>query len=355
MLQRIRRALSRQASRLMRGTARSTSRSTARGAALGAAALAATALLTSAQAADTVRVNLAWLPQGSTGGILLAQAKGYYREAGLDVSVMRGYGGQRTVNEVDGGLFEFGYGDPLSVMLNRAHGGHAVMVGAINTRWPGAMCYLERPGFKVNSLKDLAGLTLGGGGASPVQNIMPAWLKQNGMAPDAIRTVRLDPAVINTALLQKRIDLSECWEGASLPVQAALAKRAGQQLGHVYYRDFGLDMMGNGIVTTDTFVAQHSDVVKRFLDATYRGYALMREHPQQAADAIAAQYPVLDKAILLQQIVETNGLIVDDPAGHKIGWLRPARMDATAAFVSRAFGTGAKVKAVDVYTNRFVE
>lgn len=357
MLQRIRRAF---LQRIMQSVAKRTS--ARRGPhvawpASSAAALAAVALFASAhaQAADAVRVNLAWLPQGSTGGILLAQSKGYYREAGLDVSVMRGYGGQRTVNEVDGGLFEFGYGDPVSVMLNRAHGGHAVMVGAINTRWPGAMCYLERPGFKVNSPKDLSGLTLGGGGASPVQNIMPAWLKQNGLAPDAIKTVRLDPAVINTALLQKRIDLSECWEGASLPVQAALAKRAGQQLGRVFYRDFGLDMMGNGLVTTDTFVAQHPDVVKRFVAATYRGYALMREHPQEAADAIAAQYPVLDKTILLQQIVETNGLITDDPADHKTGWLRPARMESTAAFVSRAFGTGAKVKAADLYTNRFIE
>jgi len=30
-------------------------------------------------------------------------------------------------------------------------------------------------------------------------------------------------------------------------------------------------------------------------------------------------------------------------------------MDATADFVSRAFGTGAKVKAADLYTNHFVE
>jgi len=324
----------------------------------GAAAIGlflATALCAQVHAADAVRVNLAWLPQGSTGGILIAQAKGYYRDAGLDVTIMRGYGGQRTVNEVDEGLFEFGYGDPVSVTLNRAHGGHAVMVGAINTRWPGAMCYLERPGFKVTTLKNLSGMTLGGGGASPVQNIVPEWLKQNGMQPDEIRTVRLDPAVINTALLQKRIDLAECWEGGSLPVQAALAKRAGQQLGKVYYRDFGLDMMGNGIVTTDKLVATRPDLVKRFLDATYRGYALMRTHPQEAADAIAAQYPVLDKVILLQQIVQTNGLIADDPAHHRAGWLRPARMDATADFVSRAFGTGAKVKAADLYTNHFVE
>ncbi|MCO5397672.1 ABC transporter substrate-binding protein [Ralstonia soli] len=308
-----------------------------------------------AHAADAVRVNLAWLPQGSTGGILLAQAKGYYKEAGLDVTVMRGYGGQRTVNEVDAGLFEFGYGDPVSVTLNRAHGGRTVMVGAINTRWPGAMCYVERPGFKVTSLKDLAGMTLGGGGASAVQNIVPAWLKQNGMAPDAIKLVRLDPAVINTALLQKRIDLSECWEGASLPVQQAFAQRAGQKLGKVYYRDFGLDMMGSGIVTTDRYIAQHPDVVKRFVEATYRGYAFMRDQPKAAADAIVAQQPLLDRAILQEQIAETNKLISDEPAKHKIGWLRPERINATVDFLSRAFDLGGKVKAADLYTNRFVE
>lgn len=273
----------------------------------GAAGTAHTAY--AAQAADTVRVNLGWLPQGSTGGILLAQAKGYYRDAGLDVSVMRGYGGQRTVNEVDEGLFEFGYGDPVSVTLNRAQGGHAVLVGAVNTRWPGAICYLQRPGFKVATPKDLAGLTLGGGGASAVQNIVPAWLKQNGMAPGAIKLVRLDPAVINTALLQKRIDLSECWEGASLPVQATIAQRAGQHVGKLLYRDFGLDMMGSGLVTTDAYMARHPDVVKRFVAATYRGYALMRDQPQAAADAIAAQYPMLDRAILLQQIQDRKSVV----------------------------------------------
>ncbi|MCT7299000.1 ABC transporter substrate-binding protein [Ralstonia sp. CHL-2022] len=312
-------------------------------------------MLSAAHAADAVRVNLAWLPQGSTGGILVAQAKGYYKEAGLDVTVMRGYGGQRTVNEVDAGLFEFGYGDPVSVTLNRAHGGHTVMVGAINTRWPGAMCYVERPGFKVTSLKDLAGMTLGGGGASAVQNIVPAWLKQNGMAPDAIKLVRLDPAVINTALLQKRIDLSECWEGASLAVQQAFAQRAGQKLGKVFYRDFGLDMMGSGIVTTDRYIAQHPDVVKRFVEATYQGYAFMRDQPKAAADAIVAQQPLLDRAILQQQIAETNNLISDEQDKHKIGWLRPERINRTIDFLSRAFDLGGKVRPADLYTNRFVE
>lgn len=320
-----------------------------------AVVVVALSALPAAHAADSVRFNLGWLPQGSTGGVDVALAKGYYKAAGIDVAVFRGYGGQRTVNEIDQGQFEFGYGDPVSVVLNRARGGKTVMVGAINTRWPGALCYIKRPDLTIRSLKDLSGMTLGGGGASAVQNIVPMWLKQNGLPPDAIKMLRFDPAVINTALLDRRIDLSECWEGASLPVQQALAQRSGKQLGWLLYRDYGLDMMGSGIVTTDDIVRTKPDLVRRFVQATYQGYAYLHDHPAEAAALIAAQYPLLDKGILLQQIMQTNALLGDDPAHHKPGWLRPERMATTVDFVSRAFNLGTSVKATSVYTNQFTD
>ncbi|MCI0524545.1 MAG: nitrate ABC transporter permease, partial [Acidobacteria bacterium] len=52
---------------------------------------------TGVSATRKVKVNLAWLPQGSTGGILVAIGKGFYAENGLEVETMRGYGGQRAV------------------------------------------------------------------------------------------------------------------------------------------------------------------------------------------------------------------------------------------------------------------
>ncbi|MCA3827734.1 MAG: nitrate ABC transporter permease, partial [Burkholderia sp.] len=62
-----------------------------------------------------------------------------------------------------------------------------------------------------------------------------------------------------------------------------------------------------------------------------------------------------DRTILREQIDETNALITDNAAGHRLGWLRPERIDATLGFVSRAFALGAKVKAGSLYTNRFVQ
>ncbi|UVA77342.1 ABC transporter substrate-binding protein [Pandoraea commovens] len=319
---------------------------------VGAGALWATPVA----AQDKVKFNLSWLPQGSTGGVLVAINKGYYREAGLEVSAIVGHGGQRTVNEVDQGLFEFGYGDPISVMLNRAQGGKTRMVGSINAVWPGAICYLAKPGRTITKPADLKGMSMGGGGASPLQNIVPAWLKANGLPPTSVKLLRLDPSTINPSFLQGRVDLTECWEGANLPVLKSLASKQGREIGSLRYRDFGLDMVGNGIVTTETMIAQKPDVVRRFVQATYRGYAWMREHPEASAGVIVSQYPMLDKQVMVEQIRQIGALETDsETKGHKPGWLPVPRMESTAKFVRDAFNLAPTLKATDIYTNQFVE
>lgn len=321
-----------------------------------ASTLLASCCVAPALAMDKVKFNLAWLPQGSTGGILVAIAKGFYAEAGLDVSAVRGYGGQRTVNEIDQGLFEFGYGDPISVMLNRAQGGKTVMVGTINTRWPAALCYIEKPERKLQKPADLKGMSIGGGAASPLQNIVPAWLQANGLPANHVKLLRLDPSVINSSFLEGRIDMAECWEGANKPILEALLQKDGKKLGFIKYRDFNLNLYGNGIVTTEQLVATNPDLVKRFVQATYRGFDYQRTHAREAADAIASQQKLMDKGILLQQITETNQ-IIDDPyaPNKKLGWMRPERMQSTVDFVKKAFNLQAPIKASDIYTNKFVE
>ena len=322
---------------------------------LGGVLFATSMLASQAHAADKVQFNLAWLPQGSTGGVLIAIANGYYKEVDLEVNAVRGYGGQRTVNEVDQGLFEFGYGDPASVILNRAQGGTSVMIGAINTRYPGGLCYINT-GKTFTKLTDIKGMTVGGGAASPVQNVVPPWLQANGLPPNYIKLLRLDPAVINTALLEGRVDLAECWEGASKAVLDTMFANEKKKLGMLLYRDFNMDVYGNGIVTSEKIAKTKPDMVKRFLRATYKGYAYMKENPAKAAEQIAATNKLLDKKILEQQIVETNRLITEGTVEQsKMGLMRPDRMRHTVEFVKQAYPVAATVQLDAVYTNQFIE
>lgn len=132
-----------------------------------------------ALAQEKVSYNMAWLPQGSSVGVIVAQELGYFKEAGLDVNIQRGYGGNRTANELDQGQYEFGYVDPISLVLNRANGGKIRMVGALNTRWPAGICF-DTKRHRPKTPADMKGLLLGGGSASPVHNVVPAWLELNG-------------------------------------------------------------------------------------------------------------------------------------------------------------------------------
>ena len=76
-----------------------------------------------ASAQEKITYNMAWLPQGSSIGPIVAAQRGWFKEAGIDVDIVRGYGGGRTANELDQGQFEIGYVDPISLVLNRNNGG----------------------------------------------------------------------------------------------------------------------------------------------------------------------------------------------------------------------------------------
>jgi NitT/TauT family transport system substrate-binding protein len=306
---------------------------------------------TTIHAQEKVTYNMAWLPQGSSIGPIVAAERGWFKEVGLDVNIVRGYGGGRTANELDQGQFEIGYVDPISLMLNRNNGGKIKLVGAINTKWPGGICYVVKQGLK-KTLDDMRGLQLGGGSASPVHNVVPAWLEMNGKPRDFIRLLRLDPAVVDISLIEGKVDLAECWLASNWPLLRKQAKAAGVALDWVRYSDLGLDSYGSGFATREEYITKKPEVVRNFLRVSYRGFQFANEKPEEAADLAVKMFPNLDRAVVLDQIREINDLIIDPQAADKrLGFMREARMRSGLAFLDKAFDLKGKVKVEDMYTN----
>jgi len=305
----------------------------------------------SAGAQEKLTYNMAWLPQGSSVGVAVAADQGWFKESGLEVALIRGYGGNRTANELDQRQFEIGYVDPVSLVLNRGNGGKIRLIGAINTRWPAGICYVPAR-HKVASLDDLRGLQMGGGSASPVQNVVPAWLELNGKPRDHIRMLRLDPAVVDISLIEGKINLAECWRASNRSVIKKQAQAAGIEVAWIEYNDYKLNAYGSGFAVHEEMIEKKPEVLKRFLRASYRGYEHARSNPGGAVDIMVKMFPTLDRSIALDQINDINELIVDkDMAGKPLGYLRDDRMQSTVSFVEGAFDLKGKVKAADTYTN----
>lgn len=316
--------------------------------------LASAVLLLSSCASDTgeterIAFNMGWLPQGSVSGIILAKEKGFYKEAGLDVSLTRGFGGIRTANEVDQGMFQFGYADPIAVLLNRAGGGQARLIGAINDRWPGGLCFVSDK-TKLTRPIDLVGKTVGGAYGSPMQVLLPLLLNRNAVDPKSVNIVQLDPAVVDGALLEGVIDAAECWLGSNKALLDRRGNETSKSIGWMGYSRFGMDMYGSGLVASDKYLAAHPETARKFVAATYRGYQWVIANPDEAAVIIAKRYQVVDRTVIRQQIKEM-AVLIQGPG--KIGRVEPDRMKNTIDLLAQAYRKS-NVKVEDIYTNKFL-
>jgi NitT/TauT family transport system substrate-binding protein len=303
------------------------------------------------RADEKLTYNMSWLPQGSSVGVAVALDQGWFKADGLDVSIVRGYGGNRTANELDQGQFEIGYVDPISLILNRSNGGKIQLIGAVNTQWPGGICFATKQ-HPVHSLEDLKGLTMGGGSASPVHNVVPAWLELNGRPRDDIHMLRMDPAVVDSSFVEGKIDLAECWRASNRSIIKKQAKAANLDIGWIEYSDYKLNAYGSGFAAREEMIAKQPDTLRKFLKSAYRGYDFARAHPDQAAEIMLKMFPTLDREVVADQISDINVLIVDPKAATQgLGYLRDDRMASTLDFVDKAFQLNGKVKVNDLYTN----
>jgi NitT/TauT family transport system substrate-binding protein len=181
--------------------------------------------------------------------------------------------------------------------------------------------------------------------------MLPVWLELNGESRDAVTLLKMDGAVVDVSLVEGKIDAAECWLGSNKALIEKLAKQADLTVGFLNYSDFNFDILGSGIVTSDKVIAENPDKVRRFVTATYRGYAYANANPEEATDYLLKQFPVLDRDVTLQQVKET----VDLMAGSgKLGMIDPAQVQRTIEFVGPAYGIDS-VAAEDLYTNDFLQ
>ena len=73
-----------------------------------------------ALAEDKVVLQLDWLPTGEHAAYFAGLQRGFFRDAGIDLSITRGYGAGDTVNKVAAGAAKFGVADLGSVLAGRS-------------------------------------------------------------------------------------------------------------------------------------------------------------------------------------------------------------------------------------------
>jgi len=103
-------------------------------------------------------VQLDWVAEPEHGGFYQALAKGFFRQEGLDVTIIPGGPGTYVMPEVATGQVDIGQADSTNTLLQIAEGIPVIQIGAVFQDDPSGL--LIHPASSVHRFEDLQGKTI---------------------------------------------------------------------------------------------------------------------------------------------------------------------------------------------------
>lgn len=253
---------------------------------LAVAALAAGLGATAAHAEDKLTLQLKWVTQGQFAGYYVAKDKGFYKEAGLDVTIKPG-GPDIAPPQIIAG----GGADVIIEWMPAALAAREKGVALVNIAQPfkrSGMMLTCRKETGIASPADLKGKTLGVwfyGNEYPFM----AWMSKLGYktdgSADGVKVIKqgfnVDPIIQKQAACISTMTYNEYWQVIDAGLKA-------DDLVTFKYADQGVATMEDGLYTTEAKLADPKMVAKlaKFVKASMKGWDWAREHPTEAAKIV---------------------------------------------------------------------
>ncbi|WP_052501439.1 diguanylate cyclase [Thiomicrospira microaerophila] len=262
----------------------------------------------------TVQIN--WHHQYQFAGFYAAIAQGYYRNAGLDVTIKTWQPGMNIREEVVSGRATFGtaYSSVIADFIQ----GHPIKAVMTSFQYSPMVLLSKEP---INELSQLSGKSV-----SHYNNLQILALLHRA-SPEITKPNRTFPPTGNLQdFIQGYVDLYGAYE-TNEPFQL-------NDLNESYYlvkpTDFGVNSLEDLVIVSREFAANHPNVVNRFREATIKGWQYAIQNQQEMVDYILANYRVIKsrQALMYEARATTKYVRVGDTP---IGSLDPARLLATAA------------------------
>ena len=274
--------------------------------------------------------------------------RGYYRDAGLEVKIVRGQGSGDVIRQVGAGNAMFGLADVGTLISARANDQIPVkLVAAVYRKPPHTILCREDSGLK--KPKDLEGNAIASTAAAGTRFLFPAFAKAAGFDAQNVRWVVASSEALPGLVATNKVPCVGQFTTGEPLLRAQLAPA---KLVRFDFSDAGLSYYGNGIVATDATITSKPDIVRRFVAATVRGMKDAFADPAAAGAIIHKLISQVDATIAKSE-TEAVAELAQIPS-KPLGEIDPARIEATLDMVKGAFKLATPVAAADVYAAGFV-
>ena len=283
---------------------------------------------------DTVvTLQLHWNHQFQFAGYYAAKLKGYYQDAGLDVTIKDGgydQHGHAIIPESEVLFNRAQFGTTRSdLLINHSRGFPLVVLANILQHSPYVFLTTEDYGF--SRLEDI-------GSQRPISLNLPG---SGDQRIDAEAVAALLVAGVDLSSLNNHFptwDLNDLIQGKTQLMPAYITdspyflKKAGKAPVAIEPRDYGIDFYGDLLFTSEYMLKEQPEVVSKFRQASLEGWRYALAHPEEIVRHILDTYEMrseqYDKAFLLYEAQEMRKLI--NPDVIEIGYINKTRWETTA-------------------------
>ena len=223
-------------------------------------------------------VQLDWVAEPEHGGFYQAQARGFFRDEGLDVTLVPGGPNAFVMPKIATGQAQIGQADSTNTLLQIAQDLPLVQIGAVFQHDPSVlMLHQENP---VNRFEDLNGKTIM---ARPEWAFLPFLRKKYGIDFSII------PQNYSVANFIAEKDLIQ--QGYYIAEPYHIIKGGGKMPKFLYAWDAGFDAY-TVLIANQPWARAHPEQVRAFLRAYIRGWRdYLEGDPSPAHAAMKAANP----------------------------------------------------------------
>ena len=272
----------------------------------------ATPLARHATAQELTKVTLAldWYPNANHAGMYVAQDRGYFTEAGLDVEIVVPSDPTTVLQTVGAGRDTFGVSYQSEVLFAREQDVPVVSIAALVQHPLNSLMMLADSGIETPA--DLKGKSVAVTGLPADEAFLQTLLETAGLTLDDVEVINVGFDLL-PAVLSKRADavIGVYWTHETI-----LAKQEGYDVRYLRIEEWGVpDYYELVLVTGESTLADQTPMVEALLGALQLGYTEAIADPDAALDLLIAASPDLVRDVeregldLLMPLWTENGTI----------------------------------------------
>ncbi len=260
----------------------------------------------------TISMRLQWFPQYQFAGYIVALVKGYYEEVGLNVTLLPGSPDFVPLPLVASGADTFGSTGADTIFLAREQ--HIPVVALATWFQTSPVGFMVHRDSGITGPQDFEDRTVAVFYGDNVETEYRALLAAANVDRSRIHEV---PGTFNIEpFLSRRVDVWPVY----ITDQPFLARAQGAEVDLILARDYGANLMGDVLFTTEDFVTRNPITTQAFVHATLRGWDFAINNLEETVALIGAYNQELSREHLLFEGTETIQLLQYGAGATCPGW-----------------------------------